>query len=100
MPSEARRLVGHGFTRIHTGKEIRQNRVIRGLNFKIKSKGVNELQFQIRGKEYFLAFVEDEKRWYVFAPTADGMQRMPVYVDAVKYEKPGVLEEGTHNFSS
>ncbi len=60
--------------------------MIRGLNFKIKSKGVNELQFQIRGKEYFLAFVEDEKRWYVFAPTADGMQRMPVYVDAVKYE--------------
>jgi hypothetical protein len=86
-----------GYTRERKSVKIR---VIRGLNFKIKSKGVNELQFQIRGKEYFLAFVEDEKRWYVFAPTADGMQRMPVYVDAVKYEKPGVLEEGTHNFSS
>jgi len=53
------------------------------------------LQFQIKGKDYFLAFVEDEKRWYVFAPTAQGINRIPVYVDAVKYEKPGLLEVET-----
>jgi len=53
------------------------------------------LQFQIKGKEYFLAFVEDEKRWYVFAPTAQGINRLPVYVDAVKYERPGFLETET-----
>jgi len=53
------------------------------------------LQFQIKGKEYFLAFVEDEKSWYVFAPTAQGINRLPVYVDAVKYERPGVLETET-----
>jgi hypothetical protein len=58
------------------------------------------LQFQIKGKDYFLAFVEDEKRWYVFAPTAEGVHRIPVYVDAVKYERGTVLGEGTHNFSS
>ncbi len=55
------------------------------------AKGVKELQFQIKGQDYFLAFVEKEKRWYVFSPTPQGVHRIPVYVDAVKYEKPEVL---------
>lgn len=59
------------------------------------SKGVNELQFKIKDQEYFLAFVEQEKRYYVFAPTPEGMHRIPVYVDAVKYEKPGSLATET-----
>jgi hypothetical protein len=49
------------------------------------------LQFNIKDQDYFLAFVEQEKRFYVFAPTAQGVHRIPVYVDAVKYEKPGTL---------
>jgi hypothetical protein len=40
------------------------------------------MQFQVNGKDYFLAFVEDEGRWYVFAPTARTIDRIPVYVDA------------------
>jgi len=64
------------------------------------AKGVNELQFRIKDQEYFLAFVEQEKRWYVFAPTVQGVHRIPVYVDAVRYEKSGMLKEGTHDFSS
>jgi hypothetical protein len=40
------------------------------------------LQFEVNGKQYFLAFVEDERRWYVFAPTPQGMHRIPVYLDA------------------
>ena len=59
-------------------------------------KGVNELQFRIKGQDYFLAFVEQERRWYVFAPTAQSVHRIPVYVDAAKYEKPGILELETH----
>ena len=59
--------------------------------FFVLRKGVTELQFQIKGQDYFLAFVEQERRWYVFAPTAQGVHRIPVYVDAVKYEKAGVL---------
>ena len=54
-------------------------------------KGVNELQFRIKDEDYFLAFVEQEKRWYVIAPTPEGVHRIPVYVDAVKYRKQGVL---------
>src|SRR3954454_1273515 len=33
--------------------------------------GVNTLQFKIKDQDYFLAFVEQEKRWYVFAPTSE-----------------------------
>ncbi len=57
------------------------------------------MQFQVNGKDYFLAFVEGERRWYVLAPTRQGVYRIPVYVDAAKYERPGILEQ-THNLSS
>jgi hypothetical protein len=50
------------------------------------------LQFEIKGQEYFLAFVEEERRWYVFAPGAQGMERIPVYQDAPKQERSGLLE--------
>jgi hypothetical protein len=58
------------------------------------------LNFQVKGKDYFLAFVEQEKRWYVFSPTATGLERIPVYVDAVKYERTGVLEDERRKFSN
>ena len=66
--------------------------MIRGLFL----EGVNTLQFKIKDQDYFLAFVEQEKRWYVFAPTSEGVNRIPVYVDAEKYERPGILETETH----
>jgi hypothetical protein len=52
------------------------------------------LQFQVNDKDYFLAFVEDEARWYVFAPTAQSIHRIPVYVDAPISGRAGVLENG------
>ena len=44
------------------------------------------MQFTVNGKEYFLTFVEDERRWFVFSANQKGVERIPVYVDAVKYE--------------
>jgi hypothetical protein len=67
---------------------IRENPWLDFLGFRIRSSAV---QFQIKGQDFFLAFVEQEKRWYVFSPTPEGIHRIPVYVDAVKYEMPGVL---------
>ena len=58
------------------------------------SKGAN-VQFKIKDQDYFLAFVEQERRWYVFAPTAQAVHRIPVYVDTAKYEKPGMLATET-----
>jgi hypothetical protein len=44
------------------------------------------LRFEVKGQEFFLAFVEDEKKLYLFAPTPTGIHRMPVYVDAAKWK--------------
>jgi hypothetical protein len=65
------------------------------LNFGIYIRG-SEVQFRIKDQEYFLAFVEQEKRWYVFSPTPQGVYRIPVYVDAEKWGTPVVLEGETH----
>jgi hypothetical protein len=73
-------------------KKLREIRVIRGL---FLGNEVNKLQFKIKDQDYFLAFVEQEKRWYVFAPTSEGVNRIPVYVDAAKYQKAGILETET-----
>ena len=57
------------------------------------------LQFQIKEQDFFLAFVEAEKRWFLFAPSAQGVRRISVYEDAVKYEKPGILETSARSHS-
>jgi len=62
---------------------------VRGLLF--ESRKENEVRFEVKGQEYFLTFVEQENRLYVFAPTANGIQRMP-YVDAVKWKVGGAAE--------
>jgi len=53
------------------------------------------VQFQIKGQDYFLAFVEQEKRWYVIAPKPEGVRRIPVYVDAVTHERMRALDIST-----
>jgi len=54
------------------------------------------LQFKVKEQEYFLAFVEQEKRWYVFAPTAQGIHRIPVYEETPKFDRILRDEIGTH----
>jgi len=51
------------------------------------------LQFEVNGKQYFLAFVEDERRWYVFSPTPQGMHRIPVYVDTPTLGSESITEK-------
>lgn len=57
-------------------------------------QGRLELQFRIKDQDYFLAFAEDEGRWYLVSPTATGLQRIPVYVDAAQSERPAPSEKG------
>jgi len=54
------------------------------------NKGRIRLRFEVKGREYWLALAE-ENRFYVFAPTAKGIDRIPVYVDAAKYEEQAML---------
>jgi hypothetical protein len=51
------------------------------------------LEFEVKGQKYFLAFVEEDRRWYVFAPTASGLNRIAVYVDAPAMGKIVLADE-------
>lgn len=50
------------------------------------------MQFEVNGQAYFLHFVDDEGRWYVFEPGEKGIQRIPVYVD----ERMGDYSKAKH----
>lgn len=52
------------------------------------------MQFEVNEQTYFLAFVEEERRWYVFAPTVAGVRRIPVHMDAPEASKIVLAEEG------
>lgn len=56
------------------------------------------MQFEINGQNYFLSYVEEEGRWYVFSPTATGLNRIPVYVDAPGGEKVLLLDGNNQTF--
>ena len=51
------------------------------------------MRFQVKDREYFLTFVEDERRWYVFSPSNEGLERLPVYVDAAIWEHPTTFQK-------
>ena len=55
------------------------------------------MQFEVNGQDYFLNFVEDERRWFVLIPTETGLARIPVYVDVQNYERIGLAEKGGQN---
>jgi hypothetical protein len=55
------------------------------------------LQFEVNGQDYFLNFIEDERRWFVLVPTPTGLQRIPVYVDGSNYERIGAAEKDRQN---
>ena len=44
------------------------------------------MRFEVNGQMFFVNFVPEEGRWYCFAPTATGMQRIPVSMDAAPFE--------------
>ena len=40
-----------------------------------------QLEFEVKGKQYFLGFVAQEGKWFVFTPTNKGVQRIPIVGD-------------------
>ncbi len=58
------------------------------------------MEFEVNGQNYFLGFVEDERRWYVFAPTASGLNRIPVYVDAPAMGKIVLADESKQTITN
>jgi hypothetical protein len=56
-------------------------------------QGEDKLQFEVNGEDYYLNFVEDERRWFVFAPSLTGLQRLPVYIDGSNHERIAILDK-------
>ena len=42
---------------------------------------------------FFVNFVPEEGRWYCYAPTAHGIQRIPVAMDDAPFENFPIAEE-------
>ena len=40
----------------------------------------------MNGQAFFVNFVPEEGRWYCYAPTDTGMQKIPVSTDAAPFE--------------
>jgi hypothetical protein len=49
-------------------------------------KEESELRFEVNGQMFFVNFIPEEGRWYCFAPTATGVQRIPVSMDVSPFE--------------
>jgi hypothetical protein len=45
-----------------------------------------KVQFELYGQTFFVNFVAEEGRWYCYAPTSHGMQRIPVAMDSAPFE--------------
>jgi len=68
--------------RPHFASDLREARDLRFGPRKEES----ELRFEVNGQMFFVNFIPEEGRWYCFAPTATGMQKIPVSMDAAPFE--------------
>ena len=46
----------------------------------------NKLRFEVNGQMFFVNFVPEEGRWFCYAPTDTGLQKIPVSIDASPFE--------------
>jgi hypothetical protein len=61
---------------------------IRGNRKPIAIRGT-KVQFQVNEQNYFLDFIDEEQRWFLFKPTLSGIEVMPVVSD----DAPGLFPE-------
>jgi hypothetical protein len=45
------------------------------------------MNFEVNGQMFFVNFVPEEGRWYCYAATPQGMQRVPVATDTPPFER-------------
>ena len=48
-------------------------------------EGANKVRFEMNGQMFFVNFVPEEGRWYCYAPTPTGLQRIPVAMDSAPF---------------
>jgi hypothetical protein len=59
---------------------------------KAEGQGGETVQFEVNGQAFFVNFVPEEGRWYCYAPTDHGIQRIPVATDSAPFESFPVAE--------
>ena len=56
------------------------------------------MQFEVLGQPYFLQYIDDEGRWFLFRPGPRGIEQIPVEEDSAQPMFGGVImplgEEG------
>jgi hypothetical protein len=57
------------------------------------------MQFQVKGQEYFLEFIDEERSWFVFTQIGEGLQRIPIYVDGKRVGRVARKFKGTPQLS-
>ena len=68
--------------------EMEQKSVGKGKRVRRKN-----VQFEVNDQMYFVNFVPDEGKWYVFSPTDDGVIKIPVAMDTAPFENFTVAPE-------
>ena len=56
-----------------------------GFKFVGEERG-QELRFEINGQMFFVNFVAEEGRWFCYAPTPTGLQKIPVSMDTAPFD--------------
>ena len=54
-------------------------------------EGASKVRFEINGQMFFVNFVPEEGRWYCYAPTPTGMQRIPVAMDSAPFSASFII---------
>ena len=44
------------------------------------------MRFEVNGQMFFVNFVPEEGRWFCYAPTPAGLQKIPVSVDTSPFD--------------
>ncbi len=57
------------------------------------TREVSRVGFEVNGQMFFVNFVPEEGRWYCYAPTPTGTQRIPVSMDTAPPFAPFGLPE-------
>ena len=56
------------------------------------------MQFEVLGQQYFLKYLDDEERWFLFRPGTHGIEQIPIQEDSAQSGFEGVIipfgEEG------
>ncbi len=77
-------LRGSSFEALQWGREMRPH--LHPTKCWSGQKEERKMRFEVNGQMFFVNFVPEEGRWFCYAPTGTGLQKIPVSMDASPFE--------------